>query len=133
MKNFDVKELSLSTLVIAGILASALSFVYYFVWKNPYEIIFWLICAVDFWLFTLNAHYIVSIFDLSKAKTVLFTILTMIFFPVFCVVVVFAFTVGTRFPHTFELLFDVLRISLFLSPSFILLLPVMWLIAEVMG
>ena len=131
MKKVDLKNIPLPILKIMGILASAISFVYYFALKNPYEIIFWLICIIDFGLFTLNAYRMIESFDLTKVKTVIFTIVTMIGFFAFCEVVAFLFTNGTRFEYNLELFFDVLRFSLFLSPSFILLLPVMMFIAEI--
>ena len=131
MKKVDLKNIPLPILIIMGILASAISFVYYFALKNPYEIIFWLICIIDFGLFTLNAYRMIESFDLTKVKTVIFTIVTMIGFFAFCEVVAFLFTNGTRFEYNLELFFDVLRFSLFLSPSFILLLPVMMFIAEI--
>ena len=131
MKKIDFKNIPLSILIIVGILASAISFTYYFALKNPSKIIFWLICIIDFLLFTLNAYRVIESFDLTKSKTIIFTIVTMIGFFVFCEVVTFSFTNGTRFEYNIELFFDVLRFSLFLSPSFILLLPVMMFIAEI--
>ena len=133
MKKINIKEIPLSTLFIVGILASAISFIYYFALKNPFEIIFWIICIVDFLLFTLNAYRIIEPFDLTKAKTVIFTIITMVGFFAFCEIVVLAFTQGTRFEYNFELFLNVLRFSLFLSPSLILLLPIIWFIAEVLS
>ena len=130
MKKVDLKNIPLPILKIMGILASAISFVYYFALKNPYEIIFWLICIIDLGLFALSAYRMIEPFDLTKVKTVIFTIVTMIVFFAFCEVVAFLFTNGTRFEYNLELFFDVLRFSLFLSPSFILLLPVMMFIAE---
>ena len=132
-KKNDLKDIPLPILIIVGILASAISFVYYFALKNPYEIIFWIICIVDFLLFTLNAYRIIEPFDLTKAKTVIFTIITMVGFFAFCEIVVLAFTQGTRFEYNFELFLNVLRFSLFLSPSLILLLPIIWFIAEVLS
>ena len=133
MKKINIKEIPLSTLIIVGILASAISFIYYFALKNPFQIIFWIICIVDFLLFTLNAYRIIEPFDLTKAKTVIFTIITMVGFFAFCEIVVFAFTEGTSFEYNFELFLNVLRFSLFLSPSLILLLPIIWFIAEVLS
>ena len=133
MKKINISKIPLSTIIIAGVLASTLSFIYYFALKNPYDIIFWLICIIDFFLFTINAYRMIEPFDLPKAKTIFFTILTMLFFFAFCQVVVFAFTNGTRFEYTLELFFDVLRFSLFLSPSLILLLPVIMFIAEIIS
>ena len=131
MKKVDLKNIPLPTLIIVGIVASTISFVYYFALKNPYQIVFWLICIIDFLLFTLSAYRVIEPFDLTKSKTVIFTVVTMIVFFAFCEVVAFLFTNGTRFEYNQELFFDVLRFSLFLSPSFILLMPVIMFIAEI--
>ena len=132
-KKIDLKDIPLPILIIVGILASAISFVYYFALKNPYEIIFWMICIIDFLLFALSAYRVVECFDPTKAKTVIFTIITMVGFFAFCEIVVLVFTQGTRFEYNWELFFNVLRFSLFLSPSLILLLPIIWFIAEVLS
>ena len=92
-----------------------------------------MICMIDLLLFTLSAYRVVECFDLTKVKTVIFTIITMIGFFAFCEALVFAFTQGTRFEYTLELFFNVLMVGLFLSPSFILLIPVMIFIAEIMS
>ncbi len=133
MKKIDLKDLPLPILIIVGVLASAISFVYYFALKKPYEIIFWMLCMIDFLLFTLSAYRVVDCFDLTKVKTIIFTIVTMIGFFAFCEIVVLAFTAGTRIEYTLEVFFNVLRVALFLSPSFILLIPVMIFIAEIMS
>ncbi len=133
MKKVVLKDIPLPILIVVGILASAISFVYYFALKNPYQIIFWMICIIDFLLFTLSAYRVIERFDLTKVKTVIFTIITMIGFFAFCEIVVLAFTQGTHFEYTLELFFNVLRVGLFLSPSFILLIPVMIFIAEIMS
>lgn len=131
MRKFDFNDIPLSTLKIVGFLASILSFVYYFALKNPYEIIFWLICIIDFLLFTLSAYRSIEPFDLTKVKTTFFTIVTMLVYFAFWEVVAFLFVSGTRFEYNLELFFNVLKFSLFLSPSFILLIPVMMFIAEI--
>jgi len=131
MKKINIAEIPLSILIIVGVLASSLSFVYYFAFKNPYEIIFWLICIIDFFLFAVNAYRLIEPFESTKTKTIIFTVVAMIVFLLFWQVVAFLFTNGTRFEYNIELFFNVLRFSLFLSPSFILLLPVMRFIAEI--
>lgn len=121
----------LSVLIIIGVVASAVSFVYYFVLKNPYDFLLWMIYVVDFLLFVVNAYRIINIFDLRRIVKIILTIVTMIFFLVFCQVVVFLFVDGTSIPYTKDLFLNVLRVSLFLSPSLILLIPVMMLIVEI--
>ena len=133
MKGNWLSRISLRRHNIIGVCASVASFVYYFVLKNPYDIILWAIYIIDFLLFVACAYRMIDNFDLTKAKIIIFTIVTMIFFLLFCEVVVFAFTNGTSIKYTINLFFDVLRVSLFLSPSLILLIPVIVLIAEIMS
>ena len=118
---------------IIGVSASIVSFVYFFALKHPIEIVLWVIYIVDFLLFIASAYRLIDSFDLTKAKTIVFTIVTMIVFLIFCEVVVFVFTNGTSIEYTITLFFNVLRVSLFLSPSLILLIPVIVFIAEVMS
>ncbi len=124
-------RIRLSVLIIIGVVASAISFVYYFVLKNPHEFLLWMIYIVDFLLFIVNAYRMIDNFNLTRIVKIILTIVTMICFLAFCQVVVFLFVDGTRIPYTKDLFFNVLRVSLFLSPSFILLIPVMKFIAEV--
>ena len=133
MKRIHAKELPLSIIVIVGILASAISFVYYFVFDNPYEVIYRIICIVDLLLFTLSAYRLVERFDMTRNKSIIFTALTMLFFIAFFEIIVFAFTASLNIKHTFDLFSSSLRIALFLSPSIILLLPIMVFIAEIIG
>ncbi len=121
----------LSVLIIIGVFASAISFVYYFLLKNPYDFLLWMIYIIDFLLFIVNAYRIIDVFDFTRTVKIILTIVTMIFFLVFCQVVVFLFVDGTSIPYTKDLFFNVLRVSLFLSPSLILLIPVMAFIAEI--
>ena len=119
--------------LIIGVLASVTSFIYYYILINPYKTILWMLYVVDFLLFIVSAYRVIYNYDLSKAKTVLFTIVTMIGYFAFCEFVVFVFAYGTSIKYTIDLFFNVLRVSLFLSPSFVLLIPVMLFIAEVIS
>ena len=124
-------RINLTILIVIGVFVSAISFVYYFVLKNPYDFLLWMIYIVDCLLFIVNAYRIIDGFDLTRIVKIILTIVTMIFFLVFCQVVVFLFVDGTSIPYTKDLFFNVLRVSLFLSPSLILLIPVMAFIAEI--
>ena len=133
MKRIHTKEMPLSIMVIIGILASALSIVYYFVFNNPNETVYRMLCAIDLLLFTLNSYRLIERYDLTRTKSIIFTVLTMLFFIVFFEFIVFAFTASLNIKHTFDLFSSSLRIALFLSPSIILLLPIMVFIAEIIG
>ena len=131
MKKINLKNSHLSILIIVGVLVSTLSFVYYFALKNPYQVIYWLFCIIDLSIFATSVYYVLSLSSLSKTKRIFITIITMIAFFVFCEAVGFILTEGSLFEHNLVLFFNVLRFALFLSPSFILLLPVMMFIAEI--
>ena len=133
MKKIDFNNIPLPILVIVGIVASTVSLVYYFALKNPSQIVFGLICIIDFLLFALSAYRVIERFGLTKVKTVVFVFITMIGFFVFCEFVVFAFTVGTSIEYTFELFTSTFRVAWFLSPSFILLIPIMVFVAEIIS
>ena len=133
MKENCSSTIYLRALVIVGVFASVISFVYYFALKNPSDILLWLIYIVDFLLFTASAYQVVNNGGFTKIKTAILTIITIAVYFIFCEVVVFLFTAGTSINHTLDLFFDVLRICLFLSPSFILLIPIMMFIAEVLS
>ena len=128
MKTFPLSKIKTATLMIVGVLASAISFIYYFVLKNPYDVILWTVCIIDFILFTLSTYRIDDNSNRSKVKKSVFTILRMIGFFVFWQAV---FAAATH-SYSLELFFGAFLIGLFLSPSFILLLPVMEFIADVL-
>lgn len=128
-----LSRISLSWHNIIGASASIISFIYYFALKHPFEIISWVIYVVDFLFFVASAYRLIDNFGLTKRKAIVFTIVTMFAFVIFCEVVVLAFTNGTSIEYTITLFLKVLRISLFLSPSLILLTPVMVFIAEVIA
>lgn len=125
-----IVELPLHGLIVLGLLASGLSFVYWFIWQDPFKVVYWLIGAIDLLLFAVSVYRIVEAQELSRAKTAIFTFLGMLFFLVFCEVVVFC---ATDSEHSLELFYTVLRFAWYLSPSLILLLPIIWLIAEGLG
>ncbi len=120
-------------LILAGAVASAISFLYYYAFKNPSVILLWLLYAVDILLFVISAYRVVASFDVSRFKTVLFTVVTVVGFFLFCVVVFIALTSDSDIEYTDAMFREVIRIGVFLSPSFILLIPVMWLVAEIIS
>ena len=96
-------RINLIILIVIGVFVSAISFVYYFVLKNPYDFLLWMIYIVDCLLFIVNAYRIIDGFDLTRIVKIILTIVTMIFFLVFCQVVVFLFVDGTSIPYSKDL------------------------------
>lgn len=131
MKKLERKEMII--LIIIGLIASTISFLYYFLFKNPSNIFLLIICVIDLVLFFINAFKLTLAFDKGKLKTILISIAFMLVFFLFIEIVVLAFSFGTSITYDFNLFFNVLLVSIFSSPSFIILLPIIWFVAECLG
>ena len=127
------RKAELLPLILAGAVASGISFLYYYALKNPSVILLWLLYAVDIILFVISAYHVVASFEMSRFKTVTFTVVAVVGFFIFCVIVFIALTSDSDFEYTDAMFREVIRIGVFLSPSFILLIPVMWLVAEIIS
>lgn len=131
MKKLERKEMII--LIIIGLIASTISFLYYFLLKNPSNIFLLIICVIDLVLFFINAFKLTLSFDKGKLKTILISIAVMLVFFLFIEIVVLAFSFGTSITYDFNLFLNVLLVSIFSSPSFIILLPIIWFVAECLG
>lgn len=131
MKKIERKEMII--LIIIGLIASTISFLYYFLFKNPSNIFLIIICAIDLVLFFINAFKLTLAFDKGKLKTILISIAVMLVFFLFIEIVVLVFSSGTSITYDFNLFLNVLLVSIFASPSFIILLPIIWFVAECLG
>ena len=127
------RKAELLPLILAGAVASGISFLYYYALKNPSVMLLWLLYAVDIILFVISAYRVVALFEMSRFKTVTFTVVAVVGFFIFCVIVFIALTSDSDFEYTDAMFREVIRIGVFLSPSFILLIPVMWLVAEIIS
>lgn len=127
------RKAELLPLILAGAVASGISFLYYYALKNPSVMLLWLLYAVDIILFVISAYHVVASFEMSRFKTVTFTVVAVVGFFIFCVIVFIALTSDSDFEYTDAMFREVIRIGVFLSPSFILLIPVMWLVAEIIS
>jgi len=117
-------------LIVIGILASVISFVYYHALKCPNTIFLILVCLVDLFLFFISSFKIALTFNKGKCLTIIFSILIMIAFCLLIELIVFSFTIGTEIAYSLNLFFNVLLICLFLSPNLIILLPIVIFIAD---
>ena len=131
MKKLERKEMII--LIIIGLIASTISFLYYFLFKNPSNIFLFIICVIDLVLFFINAFKLTLAFDKGKLKTILISIAVMLVFFLFIEFVVLVFSFGTSITYDFNLFLNVLLVSIFSSPSFIILLPIIWFVAECLG
>lgn len=131
MKKLERKEMII--LIIIGLIASTISFLYFFLFKNPSNIFLLIICVIDLVLFFINAFKLTLAFDKGKLKTILISIAVMLVFFLFIEIVVLEFSFGTSITYDFNLFLNVLLVSIFSSPSFIILLPIIWFVAECLG
>ena len=130
-KTLSKKEILL--LIIIGLIATTISFIYYFVLKNPFKLVLYFILIIDLVLFFINVYKLSLSFNKSKLKTILISILIMLGYFIFIEIMVFAFTLKISELHSLELFNNVFIVSTFLSPCFIILLPIIWFVAEVLG
>lgn len=130
-KTLSKKEILL--LIIVGLITTAISFIYYFVFKNPFKLVLYFILIIDLVLFFMNVYRLSLSFNKSKLKTILISILIMLGYFVFIEIMVFSFTLTNTELHSLQLFNNVFIISTFLSPCFIILLPIIWFVAEVLG
>lgn len=121
-------------LIIVGLIVTIFSYIYYFVLKNPNNILLVAICTIDVILFFLNAYTISSCFDKSKILTVIISIVIMIgFVLIFEAIVALATIDSDKVVFTFDLFLKVFLIALFASPSLIILLPVLYIVGEALS
>ena len=121
-------------LIIVGLIATIFSYVYYFVLENPKNSILIIICAIDLIIFFLNAYVFALCFNKSKIMTIIISVAIMIGFVLFFELFVILASVGSdKIIFTWDLFCKVFLVSLFASPSLILLLPVLWFVCEVLS
>lgn len=104
-----------------------------FLFKNPSNIFLLIICVIDLVLFFINAFKLTLAFEKGKLKTILISIAVMLVFFLFIEIVVLTFSFGTSITYDFNLFLNELLVSIFSSPSFIILLPIIWFVAECLG
>ena len=106
---------------------------HYYVFKNPFKLVLYFILIIDLVLFFMNVYRLSLSFNKSKLKTILISILIMLGYFVFVEIMVFSFTSTNTELHSLHLFNNVFIISTFLSPCFIILLPIIWFVDEVLG
>lgn len=133
MKKF-VKELSYGKKVlilsIVGAFFTAFSFVYYYAFDNPNNILLCVILFIDLVLFYFNCLLLVNTLTFSKIKIIIFPFLIMISFLILGELLVFIFTLETQVTHSFNMFIEVLKVLIFVSPMFIVLFPLIWFACE---
>lgn len=131
--NKTLSKKGILLLIIIGLIATTISFIYYFVFKNPFKLVLYFILISDLVLFFMNVYRLSLSFNKTKLKTILISILIMLGYFIFIEIMVFAFALKNTELHSLPLFNNVFIISTFLSPSFIILLPIIWFVAEVLG
>lgn len=121
-------------LIITGLIATIFSYLYYFAFQNPNNIIFIIICTIDLVIFFINAYIIVSNDNKFRIRTIIIALAIMIgFVLIFELVTAFAIIDSEKITFTWDLFYEVFQVALFASPSLILLLPVIWFVCEVLS
>lgn len=121
-------------LIITGLIATIFSYLYYFAFQNPNNIIFIIICTIDLVIFFINAYIIASNDNKFRIRTIIIALAIMIgFVLIFELVTAFAIIDSDKITFTWDLFYDVFLVALFASPSLILLLPVIWFVCEVLS
>ena len=121
-------------LIITGLIATIFSYLYYFAFQNPNNIIFIIICTIDLVIFFINAYIIASNGNKFRIRTIIIALAIMIgFVLIFELVTAFAIIDSEKITFTWDLFYEVFLVALFASPSLILLLPVIWFVCEVLS
>ena len=121
-------------LIITGLIATIFSYLYYFAFQNPNNIIFIIICTIDLVIFFINAYIIASNDNKFRIRTIIIALAIMIgFVLIFELVTAFAIIDSEKITFTWDLIYEVFLVALFASPSLILLLPVIWFVCEVLS
>ena len=126
-----LKTKKVITLIILGLIATIFSLIYYFSFNNPNNILLIIICIIDFVLFFLNSLIIALCFDKSKILTIIITIGIMIGLVLLFEFIVLAATFNSeKLVFSLDLFYKVLLVALFVSPSLIVLMPVLYIVCE---
>ena len=128
----DVTRKEMVTLIIIGVILSTISFLYYFLLGNPIKEVLYVLCAIDLILFFINAYNMALIEQKNRITTIIIALLIMIAFFAFFELVVLCASNNT-FTFDMNLFLNVLLVGIFLSPSIIILLPVIYLVAQGLG
>lgn len=121
-------------LIITGLIATIFSYLYYFAFQNPNNIIFIIICTIDLVIFFINAYIIASNDNKFRIRTIIIALAIMVgFVLIFELVTALAIIDSEKITFTWDLFYEVFLVALFASPSLILLLPVIWFVCEVLS
>ncbi len=131
-QNTERKKLIIT--IVIGLLLSTISFVYYYAFKNVDETLIAILMVIDiiycifecFSVFTNDS-------DPLKGKIIRTIIAVSLYFIVFLVICIFPFLISETRSLTMSIFTEIVKISLFLSPSIVILYPVMWFACECLG
>ena len=131
-QNTERKKLIIT--IVIGLLLSTISFVYYYAFKNVDETLITILMVIDIMYCILECF---SVFtndsDPLKGKIKRTIIAVSLYFIVFLVICIFPFLTSETRSLTISIFTEIVKISLFLSPSIVILYPVMWFACECLG
>ena len=68
--NKTLSKKGILLLIISGLIATTISFIYYFAFKNPFKLVLYFILIIDLVLFFINVYRLSLSFNKSKLKTI---------------------------------------------------------------
>ena len=119
-----------TTLIIVGLIATVFSFVYYFALKCPNDVVFEIICTTDLALFFVNMFWLALFYKkIKKGRAWCAVMFMLIYFGLFQLL---GILLAWGEAYSIERFKNAFFVSLFLSPSIMIVLPVLGLIFEYM-
>ena len=124
------RKLEITTLAIIGVIASVMSFLYFYKLNNPSNIILYIILVVDLLLFFLSLYKLLMKPDNTKKWTALVSFLIIIGYLAFVQIAIYIYAIKNGSVYDFYAFFYFLSLSLFIAPSVIALLPLIWFLIK---
>ena len=120
--NKILENKSVIVLVIIGLFFTIFSFVYYYLLNNPINVLLYIICAIDIVLFSINAYVLSKFFNLSNINALMLSLLIVLGYFVLILFCAYLYANSINYNFTIMLVNKIMMISLFLSPSIIILI-----------
>lgn len=133
MKIEQLTKKKLIIIIVTGILLSIFSFLFYNISKSNNKYMLFVIYVIDMAFCLFESYILASSYEKSVIKTLLISFLFIVaYFSVFIIIYVLI-TTNSNQTFTIEEFFNIIRVALFLSPSIMVILPLIMLICYAYG
>lgn len=130
MRTFFKENIKLISLIILGILFSSFSFIFEYAINYENPIIIQLIMIIDIVLLLINMYYLSYILNKKVGKSIINSIIfSLIYFTFITGIIIWM----SEDSASLELLIGTLKFLIYLAPSIVILLPVIYLFCLVLG